>query len=131
MVGYPAMRIVLAAVMAGALSILAGCDQSSTECFDISRGPDHTIAACTQALNRVQAPRDHATAYMYRCEAYTRKQEFAKALADCNEAIELDPKNVAAYFTRGNVHYANKDYDRAIVDFSKSIELDPKYYRGL
>ena len=49
-----------------------------------------------------------------------------RALADCNKAIELDPKLAGAYSNRGVAHLEKGELDRAIADCNKAIELDPK-----
>jgi tetratricopeptide (TPR) repeat protein len=44
-----------------------------------------------------------------------RQGDYARAIADYDEAIRLDPKNFGAYYRRGA--YANKgELDRAIAD---------------
>jgi len=48
-------------------------------------------------------------------------------MADCNKAIELEPKNANIYDTRGGVYRNLKKYPEAIEDYTKSIELDPNY----
>jgi tetratricopeptide (TPR) repeat protein len=53
--------------------------------------------------------------------------DYDKALADFNQAIQLDPTYVFAYNNRGNVYLHKGDYDKAIADYDKAIQLDPKY----
>jgi len=52
------------------------------------------------------------------------------AIAACDEALRLDPKNAAAYYIRGRTWYFKRDYDLAIADYDRAIELDPKYARA-
>jgi lipoprotein NlpI len=57
------------------------------------------------------------------------------ALADCNRAIELDPKFAKAYFWRGIVKSRKGDFADAVADFNRALELDknagsPCFYRG-
>ena len=47
-------------------------------------------------------------------------------MADCNKAIELEPKDANSYDTRGGVYRNLKKYPEAILDYTKAIELDPK-----
>jgi tetratricopeptide (TPR) repeat protein len=49
-----------------------------------------------------------------------------QALADCNEAIRLDPKYAFARQIRGLVHADKPDYSKAIAEFSEVIRLLPK-----
>ena len=59
-------------------------------------------------------------------EAYREKGDLDKALADLNEALQLDIKNGAAAYSRGLVYRAKGEHDNAIQDFDLAIKLDPK-----
>ena len=54
------------------------------------------------------------------------KGDYQGAIADCNKAIELDPKYTKAYGNRGIAKYELGDNQGAIADYNKAIELDPK-----
>lgn len=55
------------------------------------------------------------------------KEVFAKALADLNEAIKLDP-DVAEYWNwRGQVHFGMQNDALAIDDATEAIAINPKY----
>ena len=64
-------------------------------------------------------------------DAYGQKGEHDKAIADCTEAIRLDPKDAKAYCNRGVAYGSKGEYDKAIADFTEAIRLDPKYGRGV
>jgi tetratricopeptide (TPR) repeat protein len=64
-------------------------------------------------------------AYSYRGYAWNAKKDYAKALADYNEAIRLDPNDVQAYNNRGYLWFDKKDYDKALADYDEAIRLDP------
>jgi regulator of sirC expression with transglutaminase-like and TPR domain len=51
----------------------------------------------------------------------------AGALADCNRAIELDPKSAEAYLERGTLKGRTQDLDGAIADLSLRNRLKPNY----
>jgi len=53
--------------------------------------------------------------------------EYDKAIADYDEVIRLDPKDVFAYIYRGCAYERKGDYDKAIADYDEAIRLDPKY----
>ena len=53
-------------------------------------------------------------------------KDYTGAIADCDEAIRLDPKNSNAFVTRGNAKGMLKDYTGAIADYDEAIRLDPK-----
>jgi tetratricopeptide (TPR) repeat protein len=61
--------------------------------------------------------------------------DFAGAIADCTEAIRLDPGDGSAYVMRGEVKYYSGDYAGCIADCTEAIRLDPEnepayYWRG-
>ena len=63
------------------------------------------------------------------------KGDYQGAIAECNKAIELDPKDAKAYNNRGYAKRNLGDNQGAIADYNKAIELDPKdattyYNRG-
>lgn len=47
------------------------------------------------------------------------------AAADCDRAIELDPKEYAAWFDRGNIDLRLQDYAAALTDFGTAADLAP------
>ncbi|MEM2175141.1 MAG: AAA family ATPase [Candidatus Micrarchaeia archaeon] len=65
--------------------------------------------------------------YNNRGDAYYRKQEYEKAIADYDKAISLDKNYLKAYYNRGLAYACLQDYESAIENFSKVIELDDKF----
>ena len=55
-----------------------------------------------------------------------KKRDFDHALAECDEAIRLNPKSSVAYNYRCNVLIHHGEYDRAIPDCDQAIRLDPE-----
>ena len=51
-------------------------------------------------------------------------------MADCTEAIRLDPHGTEAYRLRGIVYAWKGDFDRAVADLTEAIRLDPKSFQG-
>ena len=51
----------------------------------------------------------------------------AKALADLNRAVALDPDDAEARTNRGSIHYTADRLDEAGADFDRAIELDPDH----
>src|SRR5262249_21803614 len=62
---------------------------------------DDAIAACSRLITAgTRRGNELARIYLNRCWAWNRKNEPDRAVADCNEAIRLDPKFVGAYNER-------------------------------
>ena len=68
-----------------------------------------------------------ADEYCKRGAAYFDKGEYDKAIADCTEAIRLNPKDAKFYYNRGNAYGRKGEYDKAIADCTEAIRLDPKH----
>jgi len=49
--------------------------------------------------------------------------DFGAALADMDDAIELDGKKASYFKQRGNFHYQLKDKDKACADWNKAVQL--------
>ena len=87
---------------------------------------DEAIAACTRAINSGRySGRQLAALFSIRCFEWNGKQESDKAIADCNQAIRLEPNDTNAFFNRGYAYKAKGRYDRAIEDYDRAIRLNP------
>ena len=56
------------------------------------------------------------------------KGDYDQAIADCSEAIRLDPQYVLAWWNRGECWRVKGNYKQAIADFAEVIRIDPSYY---
>jgi tetratricopeptide (TPR) repeat protein len=80
--------------------------------------------------------KQHGEAYYNRGIAKGKKGDLEGAIADFNQAIELNPKFAEAYYNRGIAKLRKGDLDGVIADFNQAIELNPQdagayYNRGL
>jgi len=64
-------------------------------------------------------------AWASRSTVYFRANQFDKALADLNKAIELNPNYTVALQNRGIIHHRMKNYDAALADFNRILASNP------
>src|SRR5579862_9266913 len=70
--------------------------------------------------------------YSLLCLDSLSKSEPRKAIAYCDWALALDPKNLTALNLRGNAYLSLGESAKAVADFSRAIELsssNPEAYR--
>ena len=86
------------------------------------------VAACSRLLESANLIRQNrGIVYVNRANAYHRKGDDDRALADIAKAISLFPKLAPIYQLRGDVFLGKGEYDRAIADYGEAIRLNPKY----
>jgi lipoprotein NlpI len=89
---------------------------------------DKRIEACTRIIqDRDKTREDRAKALINRSIAYMQKGDDARADADDNRSIWLDPKDALAFYNRANLYFGEGDYGRAIAGYSQAIRIDPQY----
>src|SRR5258707_654443 len=86
------------------------------------------VAECSRAIDSQQyTGRTLARLHVGRGMAYQAKGDLARAMANFNESMRVDPTYPGAYNNRGVVWYHKSDFNRAIADYDQAIQLDPKY----
>ncbi|MBV8752115.1 MAG: tetratricopeptide repeat protein [Hyphomicrobiales bacterium] len=89
---------------------------------------DARIDGCTAAINSGRyRGKDLAWAYDNRGLAWYDKKDLARAIADYDQATQLDPNYAYAYNNRGIAWGDKKDYDRAVADYDNAIRINPRY----
>lgn len=56
-----------------------------------------------------------------------QKRDYQGAIADLNQAIDLNPNNASAYNSRGNAYFKLREYPNAIAQYDQAIALNPDY----
>ena len=91
---------------------------------------DNAIKQLTEALSVAKpnkAALDPATIYLYRGNTYYYKKEYDRAIADFNQALQLNPKSALTFNNRGLAYNNKKEYYLAIADYNQALQLNPKY----
>ena len=71
-----------------------------------------------------------AQGYIERGNRFYETGEYAQALADYSDAIELDPGSAESFYRRGFVLMQREDFAGAIVDFSHALRIEPNNPSG-
>jgi tetratricopeptide (TPR) repeat protein len=95
----------------------------------IAANDDDTILSRCEALigNEKNARPDRIRAALARAAAYDRKQQYDRAIADYDTALQLDPAQADAFNHRGEVWRKKGDRRRALADFGATIRLNPEH----
>jgi tetratricopeptide (TPR) repeat protein len=116
--------VAAAALMAGG-SALAG--EHEDWCFaDQEATDDERLAGCTAVIEGGKLSKDKlATAYANRCLVQTQRKANDLAIADCTQAIAIEPANAIAYAQRGEAHCGKGDLKNCVADFDEAMRIDP------
>jgi tetratricopeptide (TPR) repeat protein len=69
----------------------------------------------------------YAAAYTGRGWAFLEQERYEDALADCNQALQLNADLVEAMVCRGRANSLKGDYPSGFTDCNKAVELKPAY----
>ncbi|MGC3967746.1 MAG: hypothetical protein QM775_10350 [Pirellulales bacterium] len=67
-----------------------------------------------------------APVYLARIAAFTRLRRFDEALADCADAMRVDPLDHQAYRMRAGIHCEQRNYRDAVADYNLAARLFPQ-----
>src|SRR5205823_5192713 len=65
------------------------------------------------------------------CAFWRQKRDYVRALADCNEALRLDPTFTLSFWNRGVIRAEQHEFDRALADHNEALRIDPKFNMSL
>src|SRR5208282_1539701 len=77
------------------------------------------VAGCSSKQNKSES-------YVKQGVDKAQKGKLDEAIADFNQALELDPQNADAYYNRGVAEYSNGELEAAIADYNQVIEINPE-----
>jgi tetratricopeptide (TPR) repeat protein len=128
--------LLIAATVMGGASLRAG--ENEDWCFaDQEKTPDESLAGCTALIEAGKLSKDKlATAYTNRCLVRSQRNESDLAIADCTQAIAIEPGNAEAYAQRGEANCQKRDIKNCVADFDQAMRIDPSnpafiYLRGV
>jgi Tfp pilus assembly protein PilF len=130
------LALVAAAALGAGGSALAG--EHEDWCFaDQETTDDERLTGCTAVIEGGKLAKDKlATAYTNRCLVHTRRKASDLAIADCTQAIAIDPGNALAHAQRGEAYCGKGDIENCVADFDEAMRIDPNdtsfvYLRGV
>lgn len=112
--------------LAGAAAQAQDYEQHRKWCYEDSTD-DETIAGCDAVIasGRMKGD-DLAAAYGARAYAYNRKGDYARAIADHDVAIRMNPRGAMLLNNRGWTYNNMRQYQRALQDLDEAIRLNPR-----
>lgn len=61
---------------------------------------------------------------------YLARLDNDRAIADFNQAIQIEPSNAITHYNRGHAHKNKGDLDQAMINYTEAIRLDPAFSRA-
>src|SRR5579871_3094773 len=120
---YGLLACLAVAALAGLLTAAAADDRDACR----EQSGDVAIAACSRAIASGEFTGEELAAiYVNRGIEHKRKHGLDRAIADYDQALQIDPNNSRTYTVRGIAWDAKGDLDRAIADYDRAIRLDPQ-----
>jgi lipoprotein NlpI len=94
--------------------------------------PDLALARCTRAIQSGELSELSLVVTLNnRGNAYQNKGDYARAIADYDQAIRLKSDSALIFNNRGSAYQHRGDYERAMQDYEQAIRLDPTSARAI
>ena len=71
------------------------------------------------------SPQNIPAAYNNYCIGLTGQRKFDAAIAACNKAVELQPREWRFYNNRANIYFYMNQFDRALAEYYKAMTFNP------
>lgn len=86
--------------------------------------PDRTLAQFQKSQP------ESAEDYFNRGIIYFEQGKYDLALANYDQAIEINSKNAKAYYNRGNIYFQQGKNNLALAEFSQAIKANPNHAKA-
>jgi tetratricopeptide (TPR) repeat protein len=133
----PAMILSLLSALIVVCSLLtpnaadAQVQQLHALCGNPTATSDERISACSQLIQSGwDSDRNLAVSYFNRGAAQEKKGDLDRAIADFNQALQIQPSYAKAYNGRGIAYLRQCASDQALLDFNRAIELNPAFIQA-
>lgn len=63
--------------------------------------------------------------YLNLALCYLKNKKLKECISNCDQALQIDPKNVKAHFRKGLAYLPTNDYEKALKQFETVLEIDP------
>lgn len=95
------------------------------QCYDAKdvNSAQKQLAACNELIAQHGNDRKMATWLAWRGSAYFRLQDYARAKADYNEAVRLDPSDSSSFYNLGLVDEQDGNVARAVANYTAAIRV--------
>jgi curved DNA-binding protein CbpA len=90
--------------------------------------PDSSQSSTRPAATQpppVARPESVADQYYRRAEGYMAKNNYAKAVLELRDALQLEPRNSSCHALLGAVHFKQGQATMAKIHFNKALDFDP------
>lgn len=125
------LRRLIVALALAAWSLAASPALAADEDVCAAGEMEASVAACTRLIGSGKlSGRALAIALARRCTAYNYRNLPDRAIADCDEALKVDPTFLIALANRCWANAIKHDFDRALADCNETIRRDPGLASG-
>ena len=122
-------RLLFILLLLAAAPALAQSNADSQKCARLAQAEGDAkqrIDVCTRAIESNElSQKNLAGAYNNRGLAYVAENDLARAIADFDKSLALDPGRIEPLMDRGMAYGMQGDDEKAVADFSAAIEQDP------
>ena len=114
----PLLAVIFSAVL-GSASLAQTPDENNKSEGEVT--PSESDVAAEDET----APPDPANEAFQRALEHASNNELDEAIAECTEAIRLDPKNMGYLTGRAELYFATREFDKGVADADKILETAP------